>query len=193
MTKDKLKGYLLPLVAGTMITLAGLYQSDNEKEETKKFESKIFQLDSTYTHKLDSIVKIEKKKSDSIHFLLQKERMDCMMRVEKARSYIGTPYKWGGMSKAGVDCSGLMCLAASKKASKRLSKLRTASTMYAALKHVTKPVRGTLVFFSMRGRGVDHVGLLTSKTKFIHSSSSRGVIEDSLIKYKRKIVGYKSV
>jgi hypothetical protein len=191
MIKDKLTGFLY-LLGIVTISIIGIKQRATEKELDYN-KNIIKTLQEKNKVELDSIVKFQKMKTDSMHFILQKERMDCMMRVEKAKQYIGTPYKWGGMSRSGVDCSGLMCLSGSKKASKRLLSLRTAKTMFRKLKSITYPVKGNLVFFSMNGKGVDHVGLLTSKNKFIHSSRSRGVVEDVLVKYKAKIVGYKSV
>lgn len=103
-----------------------------------------------------------------------------------AVTYKGTPYKYAGTTKRGMDCSGLVYTSFKARG---VNLPRTSALMYArgykiSLRQVR---RGDLVFFktSRRGRAaVNHVGLVTSSKKgvikFIHSSSSRGVIVSSL-------------
>ena len=104
--------------------------------------------------------------------------------IRTAESYMGTPYKYGGMSKKGIDCSGLMCQSY-KSVNKTLP--RTTKSMSQSGKNVPlrKVKAGDLIFFSAKNRSsIDHVGLVTDvkgkKITFIHSTSSRGVRKDSL-------------
>ena len=111
-------------------------------------------------------------------------RKETTKVIRTAESYIGTPYKYGGISKRGIDCSGLMCQSY-KSVNKTLP--RTTKSMSQSGKNIPlrKVKEGDLVFFSAKNRrGIDHVGLVTdvrgSKITFIHSTSSRGVRKDSL-------------
>ncbi|MEJ2006395.1 MAG: C40 family peptidase [Cyclobacteriaceae bacterium] len=105
--------------------------------------------------------------------------------IKSARSFTGTPYKWGGMTRSGMDCSGLLCNAFS---SIDYSLPRTSAAQSQVGDKVKKnEIRpGDLVFFATgrSRRKVTHVGLVTTVKKgevwFIHSSSSLGVIESKL-------------
>jgi len=106
--------------------------------------------------------------------------------IETARSYIGTGYKYGGTTKAGMDCSGLVWV--SYKAAD-IELPRTSAQLKETGKKVNianiKP--GDIVFFSARknSKKITHVGIVTevrdkNNVKFIHASTSRGVIEAGL-------------
>jgi probable lipoprotein NlpC len=104
--------------------------------------------------------------------------------VKTARTYIGTPYKYGGMDEDGLDCSGLVMLSFK---SARLN-LPRVSTDMATVGHEVKirEVRvGDLVFFiTDKGTRINHVGIVTERKSpdnilFIHSASN-GVREDNL-------------
>lgn len=104
--------------------------------------------------------------------------------IETARSYLGTPYRYGGMSRLGVDCSGLICLSyqSVNKPLPRTSKAMAASGEK-VLKEDVKP--GDLVFFdSKNGHSINHVGMVVASTggdvQFIHATSSAGVRIDRL-------------
>jgi hypothetical protein len=97
------------------------------------------------------------------------------------RSYLGTPYVWGGLSHGGIDCSGLT-----------MSSYREVSIGIPRVSHqqyaTGRPVQsgelrdGDLVFFDTGGNGVSHVGMMVDagRRTFIHASSSHGVVEASL-------------
>lgn len=105
--------------------------------------------------------------------------------VWTAVSYKGTPYRLGGTSKSGMDCSGLIYTSFKKR---NVNLARTSRAMYQQGQPIPlqKVKRGDLLFFkTSRKRGkVNHVGLVTSVKNrtiyFIHSTSSRGVLVSSL-------------
>ncbi|MBN2244232.1 MAG: C40 family peptidase [Candidatus Aminicenantes bacterium] len=90
--------------------------------------------------------------------------------MERARRYIGIPYKWGGTSPdEGFDCSGLTRAVYQLEGLDlpRTSKAQFSSGTAVRLKDIK---RGDLVFFSSPGRGdISHVGIYVGDNKFIHA------------------------
>ncbi|MBN6186708.1 C40 family peptidase [Aneurinibacillus sp. BA2021] len=100
--------------------------------------------------------------------------------VSKAISVLGTPYKWGGTSKSGFDCSGFLNYVYK---SEKISLPRTANAMYQRGQAVSRSQlrTGDLVFFKTSSRAaVTHAGMYLSGGRFIHSSSSQGVSISSI-------------
>lgn len=97
------------------------------------------------------------------------------MKVKHAvDEVVGTPYKWGGTTVAGFDCSGFILYIFDQynvdlpRTSKDQAKEGT-KVDQADLKH------GDLVFFNTNGRDISHAGIYVGDGKFAHSSSSKGV------------------
>ncbi|MGB3851524.1 MAG: C40 family peptidase [Tunicatimonas sp.] len=111
--------------------------------------------------------------------------------IQEARSFIGTPYRWGGTNRTGMDCSGLL-VTAFRRGGITLPRTSAAQSKVGQLVGLHQVAAGDLVFFAFRGRKVSHVGLVTEvrgrrDVRFIHSSSSLGVIESNLFSdYYRK-------
>jgi len=95
--------------------------------------------------------------------------------IKTAEKYLKTPYKFGGDSPKGFDCSGFVKFVYEKNGNKLP---RTADVQYKQGKMVerSKLKPGDLVFFTTYEKGPSHVGIYYGSDKFIHASSSRGVM-----------------
>ncbi len=93
-----------------------------------------------------------------------------------ARSYLGTPYVWGGTTHSGIDCSGFT---QNTYAENTINIPRVSRDQWRSGNRADLPAlrNGDLIFFNTMGTGVSHVGLVTDSEKgvFMHASSSKGV------------------
>ena len=92
--------------------------------------------------------------------------------VEVARRYLGAPYLWGGMTKAGIDCSGLVHMAY-----RRLGLLvpRDSHQQEAAGEAVEDPRPGDLVTYG-GGEQADHVAFWLGNGRILHSTGRDDVV-----------------
>ena len=93
--------------------------------------------------------------------------------VVEARAYLGAPYLWGGMTEAGIDCSGLVHMAF-----RRLGRLvpRDARDQEAAGEPVEAPQYGDLVTYG-EGEDATHIAFWLGDGRILHAAS-RGVVEE---------------
>ena len=86
--------------------------------------------------------------------------------VAFAKTYSGTKYKYGGMTKKGIDCSGLLFISFQ---SERINLPRTARDMSKKGTKISlsKVQKGDLLFFktNKKKRTINHVGLVVEKNK----------------------------
>ncbi|MCR8915091.1 NlpC/P60 family protein [Marinobacter panjinensis] len=96
--------------------------------------------------------------------------------------YEGTPYRYGGISANGFDCSGFIATAFDEALGRQLP--RTTAQMLAAGDVVGRDQlkAGDLVFFRIKGKD-QHAGIYMGGDSFIHSSTSIGVTHSSLNGY----------
>ena len=119
---------------------------------------------------------------------------DIQKVIQTARTYRGTPYRWGGTTRIGMECSGLLCTSF-KAINVNLPRTSNEQSRFGE-KVRPKEIRpGDLVFFSESqfSNRISHVGMVTDvkgpgEVFFIHASPSLGVIEDNLFSnYYQKI------
>lgn len=106
--------------------------------------------------------------------------------VSEARTWLGVPYKTGGKTRAGADCSGFLMTVYRDAAGISLPRTTADQWLHCSPVDRDKAAVGDIIFFSSRNsRGkIAHVGMYVGNGRMIHASTSRGVVEDDLsLKY----------
>ncbi|MDR1726243.1 MAG: C40 family peptidase [Bacteroidales bacterium] len=95
--------------------------------------------------------------------------------------WLGSPYKFGGLSRKGVDCSGFVFCFYRDLYNVTLPR-RSADMIFAVNVIANKDSiqTGDIVFFQDKTGNINHVGVYLENNQFIHSSTSKGVIISNL-------------
>jgi lipoprotein Spr len=153
------------------------------------------------THKVDSYhspVPASRPEAEAATALQQKygqllevspEQVDNPTLFSFIDDWWGTPYRYGGESRRGIDCSAFVkILYATVFGISTIP--RTAEEQFEdsrKVKHTDKLREGDLVFFRIHSRRVSHVGIYLRNNKFVHASVSSGVmISDLTDKYWKR-------
>ena len=97
-----------------------------------------------------------------------------------AAKMVGKPYKYGGSSPAGFDCSGLV-MYSYKQAGVQLPHSTDKQRSTSRPVKVSELRRGDLLFFNQEGKKHGHVGIYLGDGRFVHApSSGKSVRSDSL-------------
>ena len=116
----------------------------------------------------------------------KKRQAQLQTVVTTAKSYLGTPYQWGGNTKKGIDCSGLI-YNSYKAAGIEIPRVAEDQSKYGKSKGWDDVRTGDVVTFKFKEKREKwwHSGIITQvsgdQIKFIHASTSRGVTEDNLL------------
>lgn len=102
--------------------------------------------------------------------------------------WMGTPYKFGGQDKDGVDCSGLVQLLEQQVYNVNIPRSTGQQINAIKRKYEDELNEGDLVFFDFDGKKFSHVGVYLQNGYVVHASTRKGVIivklkDPSLYKY----------
>ncbi len=94
--------------------------------------------------------------------------------------WLGVPYLYGGTTPNGVDCSGLAQAVYQKVYNINLERVTVNMAQRTRRVNRRNLQEGDLIFFKINNRKVSHVGIYISNNKFVHASTSRGVVINDL-------------
>lgn len=122
----------------------------------------------------------EKKEYYSKKFGIELHRQSNLKLYAAVDHWIGVKYKYASCSKTGVDCSCLVN--ALYREAYQCNPPRDTKGLYESMRKIDRDElrEGDLVFFKMKGKKVDHVGVYLSSHKFVHASTKSGVMVSSL-------------
>jgi len=132
---------------------------------------------------------VSKKSSDKPQNLTEiSELLDVNEKILKDKAlyhfiidWYGTPYKFGGTTEKGVDCSGFANILYKEIYNIQLPRTSKDIANNVKRKFTKNLEEGDLVFFSFgKSSTVNHVGVYLHNNKFVHASTSKGVIISNL-------------
>ena len=151
----------------------------------------IFTISCRTTHDVTNPIKENKKilkkdtniafyKEYSIKLGYELEGYEDMDFIKMIASWIGVPYKFGGCSREGIDCSCFVNTFYNEFYGITLRRRAEDMQMDIHPVDINELQQGDIIFYKIAGQKISHVGIYISKKRFIHASTSKGVMINSL-------------
>lgn len=115
-----------------------------------------------------------------------------LLLYDTIATWLGTPYRYSGSCEKGIDCSGFVNVLYDRVFGKRIGARNSAEIYNSVYKlDLSELKEGDLVFFRIYRKRISHVGLFLGNNKFVHASTSKGVIISDLNEpyYKKFFAG----
>jgi cell wall-associated NlpC family hydrolase len=112
--------------------------------------------------------------------------------LQRAMSFIGLPYVWGGSSPAGFDCSGLIWFVFKEQGITLPRVAADQARVGAPVPTIAELLPGDAVFFADSSGYIHHMGLYVGDGKFVHSPHTGDVVKVSDLTtgyYNRQFAG----
>lgn len=118
---------------------------------------------------------------------IEVEKLTNRKLIDYVDQWWGVPYRIGGTSKSGIDCSGFVRGLVAETYGLELPRSSREQAQFCKRIEKSQVKEGDLVFFSS-GRHISHVGMYLRNNKFVHASTSMGVVISDLDEpyWKRK-------
>lgn len=170
-------------VSNYVVATPSAYKPEVLAEEKSHFTS----LTQEYKKELESnnaVAKVEEK-NVSARKMAKKKSSTIDGILSEANTYIGTPYRFGGMTRSGIDCSAFVLSVYGSATGINLPRISSVQAQEGERVEREQLEKGDLLFFQTRGSRISHVGIVQEITpegeiKFIHASTSKGVTISSL-------------
>jgi lipoprotein Spr len=161
--KNKLK--YLQLLQVILIVFFFISCSSNKKLSSKKNDVK---NNNEIVIKYAELLNTEKKKITNLKL------------YGFINDWYGTPYKYGGSNKLGIDCSGFVNLFYNEVFNKKIP--RTVNEIYLNSIEINRNDinEGDFIFFKIESKKVSHIGIYLINDKFVHASTKKGIMISDL-------------
>jgi hypothetical protein len=95
--------------------------------------------------------------------------------LQASEAWLGVPYRYGGQSRSGIDCSALV--GSVYREAYGITLPRSTSEIAKQAKRIKKSelACGDLLFFTIKDKRASHIGVYLANGKFLHASTSKGV------------------
>lgn len=167
--------YVIILTAVSFLLIYSCKRNEQVAKTVKK-ETNKNQKSNQYSSK-----KTDKAGKDWYEILeLSKKQVHTNSLFKFIDDWYGTPYKYSGCTRSGVDCSCFTNICYEKVYNKKIA--RSAGEIFGECDHISikEAKEGDLVFFKIGGNKISHVGIYLKKNYFVHASTSMGVVINSL-------------
>lgn len=166
-----------------------LAKKQNTTIKSKIEDRKAKKVEVAISHTLvmeDSLVYLRKKYAPLLNTL--QDSIKNLSLYKLVDDWMGTPYKYGGQSLKGTDCSGFAGIIYDSifklDLARRVYDIYGSTPIYLKKEELRE---GDLVFFDIGKRKLSHIGIYLTNGKFVHASTSQGVvISDLSMDYYRR-------